>query len=394
MKNNQFKLSAIALLMSIVLSTGAFATDDIELEVGGPNGLPAEPTELEQKVKQLSSQVQRNTNDINKLVPDFAAKANVVDLKETNKKVTANQEAIALKADQTALTTLATKKELKTVDSKLSGYTTTEKFKQFEKDVIATVEPLNKRTLTTLSKINTNKAETDNAIALKANADDVYTKTKTDELIKVVDDKFDGYTTTTDLNNKLDEKADKSKIASLTGEIERAFTEINKGKASDKKLNEVATDLESKITENKTALDTKVAQDEFDTLKTTVGNKANADEVYTKDKTDELIKVVDDKFSDYTTTTDLNNKLDEKADKSKIASLTGEIERAFTEINKGKASDKKLNEVATDLESKITENKTALDTKVAQDEFDTLKTTVGNKAEKTALDTLTATVDT
>ncbi|MDP8100155.1 hypothetical protein, partial [Pasteurella atlantica] len=167
--------------------------------------------------------------------------------------------------------------------------------------------------------------------------------------------------------DELAKKADQSNIDSLTGEIERAFTEINKGKASDKKLNEVATDLESKITENKTALDTKVAQDEFDTLKTTVGNKANADEVYTKDKTDELIKVVDDKFSDYTTTTDLNNKLDEKADKSKIASLTGEIERAFTEINKGKASDRKLNEVATDLESKITENKTALDTKVAQD---------------------------
>ncbi|MDP8102120.1 hypothetical protein, partial [Phocoenobacter atlanticus] len=154
----------------------------------------------------------------------------------------------------------------------------------------------------------------------------------------VVDDKFSDYTTTTDLNSQLDDKANKS---------------------------------------------------DFDTLKTTVGNKAE------KTALDTLTATVDTK-ADKSALTSLATKdeLAKKADQSNIDSLTGEIERAFTEINKGKASDRKLNEVATDLESKITENKTALDTKVAQDEFDTLKTTVGNKAEKTALDTLTATVDT
>lgn len=198
------------------------------------------------------------------------------------------------------LSPYAKKTEVEAVDNKFANYTTTTDLNA------ALALKANAADVYDKAAVDQTVADLEGSIGTKANTADVYNKTE-------IDEKFADYTTTDDLNVALALKADKSTLDNYA-----TIANVNAALA----------------------------------------DKANVADVYSKDEVDTKVADVDAKFADYTTTADLNTKLAEKAD---VTTVQG-VDAKFAEYAK-------IADVETALQAKAdvvnVYNKTEVDDKLA-----------------------------
>lgn len=284
--------------------------------------------------KYVDAKVKVNADAIADLTTTVGTKADASTVTALSEKVTANTDAIANKADQEAMDTALAGKQQKLNSTNfkkdgtgnvISGVTVDESGNvTFATSTVATAEGLGELTKTVeknTADINTNTG----AITTLNGADTVE-----NSVAYKIKNALTGYTTTTDMNAKLDLKADKTAIA----------------------------DMET---------------------------KTNASATYAT-KTE--MNAVDGKFANYTNTTDMNKALDLKADKATI----GEVETGKTVVQMIKEAKTSATYDDTALKGRVdTIEKSAAYTsgitaeKVAQ--IDT--NTAGVAANKTAVEAVT-----
>ena len=197
------------------------------------------------------------------------------------------------------------------------------------------------------------KTDMNDKLDAKADKDDVYTKDETDTLLDGKADKDDVYTKT-ETDTLLDEKADKSELDAKADKDE-VYTKDETDTKLDAKADK--DDVYTK-TETDTLLDDKADKTYVDDG---LAKKADKDSVYTKDETDDKLDKKADKSSVYTKK-ETDDKLDKKAnvDASNIDTAkwaeklgTGEVVEGDTNLVTGDTVAKALADVdGTDLISK------------------------------------------
>lgn len=278
--------------------------------------------------KYVDAKVKVNADAIADLTTTVGTKAAASTVTALSEKVTANTDAIATKADSATVTAELAKKQDKLVSTDnvvinadntitLKGVATDSNLSDLQKTVEQHTTDIEKNTgaITTLNGADT----VENSVAYK------------------IKNALTNYTTTTDMNAKLDLKADKTDIA----------------------------DMET---------------------------KTNASATYAT-KTE--MNAVDGKFANYTNTTDMNSALDLKADKTTI----GEVEAGKTVVQMIKDAETSATYDDTTIKADIKKNADAIttinDSDVMKSGIDAEKVaqidtnTTGVAANKTAVEAVT-----
>ena len=243
---------------------------------------------------------------------------------EFDEYVSLNNEEVSSKASQESLDNLSSivddvKIELSDVEDTINGKANSSDV--YTKDEIVSLLEAKANLEEVYRKVDTYSAEKiQELLDLEVNKDEVYTISQVDNLLNAKADisKLDDYAKTTDVDDKLNAKADKTEIPSLDGyatiaHVENEVNAINdkfdlkSDKSEVEALEARVNTLENDSNDIKTELSSKASSDDVNTA---LNAKADNDKVYSKIETNAFLNAKASKESVDELTNSLANKPD------------------------------------------------------------------------------------